>query len=173
MPAAFREELRQALWAEADRLDWTSLSPRSKSRYYRNWARDAAIGGKLARYIEPGHVRVYLKDSLLKGYSADRIADHGRPFRVLGIAEDEEVVERYRKPPGCRFADGRVVCWSRSTEWKTTLMAIYERAFGVSGERHGAVLFGACGDYSDVATRRLVEGAAKSLGVADVIWLEK
>lgn len=172
VPADFREELRDLLWREADRIGWMSLSSSAKSRYYRNWARNPGIGGKLSRYLDASHVRVYLKDSLLRGYSIDRIGDQARPFRVLGIPQDSVVAERFSKPPGCRLGNGRIVCWSNATEWKTTLMAVYERAFGGEGQRHGAVLMAASGPFADGVVREMVEEAGERLGVSDVVWLE-
>ena len=172
VPADLREELRGLLWDEADRLGWMSLSSSTKTQYYSSWVRDPRIGGRLSRYVEASHVRVYLKDSLLKSYSIDRIGNRARPFRVLGIAQDAEIVERYVKPPGCRVADGRIVCWSNAREWKTTLMAVYERGFGTKERQHGVVFLGASGIYGDDSVRKMVEGAARRLGVSDVVWLE-
>ena len=172
VPTYLREELRGWLWAEADRIGWTWLSASAKSRCYGNWANESHIGGKLARYLDASHVRVYVKDSLMKGYSSDRLSDHRKPFRVLGIPEDEAVVEQYRKPHGCRLGNGRIVCWSRAAEWKTTVMAVYERAFGLRDARHGAVLFGATGVYAEHEVREMVRGAAIRLGVTDLAWVK-
>lgn len=172
VPGDLREELRAFLWREADRVGWVSLSSSAKSQYYRNWARNRSIGGRLSRYLDASHVRVYLKDSLLRGYSIDRIGDYERPFRVLGIPQDVVVAERFWKPPGCRLGNGRIVCWSNATEWKTTLMAVYERAFGRECRRHGAVFMAASGPFADGLVREMVEEAAERLGVSDVVWLE-
>ena len=172
IPGDLREELRELLWCEADRIGWMSLPTATKSQCYSNWVRDPAIGGKLARYMAGSEVRVYLKDSLLKSYCIERLRDHRRPFRVLGISEDTAVAKRYVKPAGCRLADGRIVCWSRATEWKTTMMAVYERGFGGEPEKHGVVFFGACGAYAEGSVRRMVEEAGRRLGVSNVKWLE-
>src|SRR3990170_4641413 len=75
VPDTVREQLRRQLWHIADRIGWIHLPPAQKSRHYEDWTRDPAIGGILARYIDMGQVRVYLKDSLLKDYLKHSLAD--------------------------------------------------------------------------------------------------
>lgn len=172
VPTDVREQLRTRLWSDADALGWALLTTGAKSRYYDNWARDPEVGGVLARYMDRSQLRIYLKDTLLKGYSNAQLADTSRPLRVLRFAEDAEVVERFRKPHGCRLADHHLVCWGKASEWKAILMALHERAFEHDDARRGAVFFNALGTYREAGTRKMVEDAAARLGVDDVVWLE-
>lgn len=172
VPADLREQLRARLWQESDEVGWMHLSTGAKSRYYDNWARDSEVGGVLARYMDRSQLRIYLKDTLLKGYTNAKLADEGRPLRVLRVPEQVHVVDRFRKPHGCRLDDGRLICWGKASEWKMMLMALHERAFGGEGTRCGVVFFNALGTYRETGTRRLVEDAASRLGVEDVVWVE-
>ena len=172
VPADLREQLRSKLWHEADEVGWMLLSTGAKSRHYDNWARDPDVGGLLARYMDRSQLRIYLKDTLLKGYGNAKLADERRPLRVLRVSEDIQLMERFRKPHGCRLADGRLVCWGKASEWKMVLMALHERCFGTDRAPRGAVFFNALGTYREPGTRQMVEDAATRLGIEDVAWLE-
>lgn len=173
VPDDIREELRKRLWVLADRAGWMNLSSGAKARYYENWTRDASIGGVLSRFVDKGQVRVYLKDTLLKGYSRSKLADECRPLRVLRIPASTETVETYVKPHGRRLKDGRVICWGRAVDWKSVLMALHERAYvNVGSKPFGAVLTYASGRFHEEATRRMVQDAATRLGVEHLIWLD-
>lgn len=173
VPDQVREELRGRLWGLADQIAWMNLSQTEKSKCYEDWTRDPRIGGVLARYIDKGHVRVYLKDTLLKDYTRNRLADSARPFRVLGIPASTEVLETYVKPHGRRLTDGRVVCWGRAEDWKLVLMAVHERAFvNRHGKAFGAVLLQASGRFQSKEIREVVDDAAKKLGIERLVWLD-
>ena len=173
VPYIARTALKKKLWQRADGLGWAYLSPTDKSRHYEAWTKSPEIGGHLGRYMEQGQVRVYIKDTLLKDYTRSRLADHERPFRVLGISEGVYVVETYTKPHGRRLEDGRVICWGRADDWKTILMALYERTFGNSHcYPHAVVFLNSLGRFHEIQARVLVEGAATKLGIAKVIWLD-
>lgn len=173
VPDQIREELKTRLWREADTIGWSYLPRPAKSRYYDNWAKDPAIGGVIERYVDRRQIRHYLKDTILKRYSAARKADADRPLRVLGIPADAVVVEEYEKPHGRRLEDGTVVAWGRAREWKALLTGLHERAFAAPEFRpHGVVLFQATGRFADARVRNMVEDAATKLGVPRVIWLE-
>ena len=172
VPDTTRTALRERLWQQADSLGWATLSPADKSYHYEVWTKDPQIGGRLGRYMGQGKVRVYIKDTLLKDYTRSRLADHERPFRVLGISEGAYVVETYTKPHGRRLEDGRVICWGRADDWKTILMALHERTFGNSRVLPYAALFlYSVGRFHEMYARMLVEDAATKLGIAKVVWL--
>jgi hypothetical protein len=167
-----REALRQRLWETADRIGWMSLSPVVKSKSYEDWTRDPQVGGLLARYIDRGQVRVYLKDTLLKDYVREHLADESRPFRVLGIT-DAAAVEAYIKPHGRRLGDGRVICWGRAEDWKSVLMAVHERTYAKGNARpFAAVLMQPTGRLHEDHVRELIEDAAKKLGIERIVWLD-
>jgi hypothetical protein len=103
LPLAVREELQERLYQLASQVDWTNLSASSKAKHYEQWTRSAEIGGVLARFMDRGKIRVYLKDTLLKDYSRKAIADASRPMRVLGLPDSSSVSDRFIKPHGLRL----------------------------------------------------------------------
>lgn len=137
--------------ALADEIGWINLSPGTKSRFYQNWTRDPKIGGLLARVMNKEQVRVYLKDTIMKDYVRDRLADSSRPRNALGIDQNVKVLETYIKPHGQRLSDNRVICWGRADDWKAVLMALHERSYlGPVVRPYGAVLSQASGRYSNI-----------------------
>jgi hypothetical protein len=150
-----------------------SLSPTAKSKHYEEWTSNREIGGVLMRFIDAGHVRLYIKDTLLKAYALDRSADASRPLRVSGIDAAAEPSEIYLKPHGRRFADGRIVCWGRADDWKIVLMALHERAFDNPGTRSfAAILLFADGRFRESGLRNMVKAAADGLKIEKLIWLD-
>jgi hypothetical protein len=172
IPTAVREEIRSWLWTEADRLFWSSLSFTDKSRYYTIWTENPAIGGKLAGYMDPRQVRVYIKDTLLKSYTRERLSDPAPVLRLLNLPSDSKFIETYIKPHGRRLSDKREIAWSRATEWKATLMALHERAFEGKGQPFGAVLFEARTKHADPPAREVVEQAREKLGIQKIVWID-
>lgn len=173
VPDSLRKKLRAHVWGIADKIDWVDLSPGDKTTYYENWTNDLEIGGVLSRYIDKGHVRVYLKDTLLKEYVRLRQSDGSKPLRVLRISAKTKTAESYVKPHGRRLVDGRVICWGRADDWKTVLMALHERTHGqVSARPFAAVFMRAIGKYREASVRTMIESAAKKLGIGKVVWLE-
>ena len=171
MPADIRREIKERLWAEADRLNWSALSAADKSRYYSMWTETEGIGGQLGQYMDPRKIRVYIKDTLLKSYTREASANPARVFRVLGVDENVVVTATFIKPHGCLLPDGRQIAWSKSSDWKATLMALHERAFGES-EPYAAVLTEAAAKFGLASQRAVVESAADKLGIKKLIWLD-
>jgi hypothetical protein len=172
VPDDVRKHLKAVLWAQANSMGWLHLSASAKSQQYENWAKDEQVGGVLERFVDQRRIRAYLKDTLLKRYSAEQKSGTERPMRVLGISTATEIAETYVKPHGRRLADGRIISWGKAREWKMILMALHERAYTAHAEAFGAVLFEATGRYGERNARSLVEDAAKKLGVGTVVWLE-
>lgn len=171
VPENVRSEVKEHLWLEADRLNWSALSTKEKSRYYSLWTEEQNIGGRLSNYMDARQVRVYIKDSLLKPYTRETSASPNLALRVLGIPETTEVDTTYIKPHGLLLGDGRQISWSRASEWKATLMALHERGFE-SGTLHAAVFTEAAAKYGMQSQRAVVEDAAIKLGVEQVVWLD-
>ena len=122
--------------------------------------------------MDRGRVRVYLKDTLLKDFTRKTLADATRPLRVLGLEEARGIAERYIKPHGIRFSDGRVVCWGRADDWKAILLAAYERAWiAQNSTSFGVGLMGASGRYAGPEARTMVEAAGQRLGIEHIVWL--
>lgn len=171
LPASVRREVKAYLWSEADRLNWSTLSASDKSRYYSVWTETESIGGRLAQYMDPRKVRVYIKDTLLKSYAREVSANPVRVFRVLGIDEKAPLAATFIKPHGCQLDDGRQIAWSKASDWKATLMALHERTFD-GGQPYAAVLTEAAAKFSLASQRAVVESAASKLGVERVVWLD-
>ena len=161
------------LWRFADELKWQSLADREKSALYEDWIRDESIGGVLSRYMPNTSVRVYIKDSIMKPYGRERIKDFGPIAKVLGVEKNHEIAERYIKPHGRRLTDGKVICWGLSREWKTILIAAFERAhIAPTGESFGVVIMYPIGKCKQPAYRRMVETVARRLGIHRLVWWE-
>jgi len=172
IPNEVRKELRERLWALADELGWQGLSWVEKSPQYEAWTKDPNIGGRLSRYMDQRRVRVYIKDTIMKGYVRSRQANIVRPFRALGISPDTVAEEEQERPHGRRLADGRVVAWGNADDWKLVLTAVHERSYGVTEARpFGAVLMSSVGKYDQLHVREMVEDAAEKLGIERLIWL--
>jgi hypothetical protein len=172
IPENVRTEIKDKLWHEADRLDWANLSASKKSHQYSIWTEIPDLGGRLAAFMDPRQVRVYIKDTLLKAYMRERMADAGRTFRLLGMPAEAPSIESYIKPHGRRLADGRVIAWRTASSWKLTLLAVHERAFEAGGRPHAAVLFEAAGKYSDPTSRAMIEDASKKLELKRLLWVD-
>ncbi len=172
IPNQVRQELRQKLWARADELGWQGLTWVEKSPLYEAWTRDADIGGRLSRYMDQRQVRVYIKDTIMKGYVRNRQADPTSPLRALGIDGRAGVSESFERPHGRRLADGRVIAWGNAEDWKLVLTALHERSYGVNGARpYAAVLFAALGKFHQRPTREMVEDATRKLGIERLLWI--
>ena len=171
LPDNVRDQLRERMWRIADEIDWLALGPTEKSQHYENWTKDPEVGGVLQRYMAVGQVRVYIKDSLLKGYPRARRPDQEKPFRMLRLDARVGVTRVFIKPHGRLLADGRIVCWGRAADWKSILLAIFERSFAICETKpYGAVLTESAGKYSESGVRAVVIEAARRLGIEKLIW---
>lgn len=174
VPDDVRSSLRTKLWAVAETLGWERLSGAEKTAQYDGWVKDPEVGGVLDRYMDQREVRVYIKDTVMKGYGRRLLADPQQVLRVLGIPETTPATDRFERPHGRRFWDGTVVCWGNASDWKGVLMAIHERAYLCkrASTPGAAVLLAADGKYAEERFRKMVEDAAKKLSIPRVLWLE-
>lgn len=171
VPLEIRSAIKERLWSDADRLDWDSLGPAEKSRHYKQWT-DSDIGRTLAAHMDARAVRVYIKDTLLKGYGREKLNAHeGLVLRVLDKPRSE-VKESFIKPHGFRFSDGSYTAWGRADDWKHLLGALFERAYLTRDVDLTAFLFRAAPRYVSTSSRELVEAAATRLGVSRCIWFD-
>jgi hypothetical protein len=172
LPPIIRQEITERLWKLADDIHWLNLPQASKSRYYDNWTADPEIGGRLGRFLELKRIRHYIKDGVFKRYSRARGEDAGPILRRLGVARDHQLVQKYIKPHGCQLRDGRVICWGRADNWKAILLTLHERCFDNTAlSPHAVVLTRAAAHFGDEPTRRVVEDAARKLGIRLVSWV--
>jgi hypothetical protein len=173
LPDNVRDRIRDLLWERATDLGWSDLADIERSRHYEQWTRETAIGGTLAHYMDPRKVRVYIKDSLLKPYERARVSGTEQDIlAALDIGPTLGVAHRYIKPHGIRFAEGQIIAWGKSRDWKLILMAMYERtALNPGASSFGIVLLES-GKTTDESTRILVRGAATRLGIARMKWID-
>ena len=172
IPSRVRNDIRDRLWAVADKIDWMTLPDSARSRKYEEWTRDGDIGGVLGNYLDSKRVRVYIKDSIMKPYIRVRSSDEIRPLRAAGVDEFMVSIETYIKPHGRRLSDGSVVCWGQAREWKDVLVAAWERAYENRAVPRAAVLTAASGKWAGGALRAKAEDLARRLGVPSLIWLD-
>jgi len=173
IPDRIYNNLRDKLWTIADRIGWGTLSDQDKSQLYEAWLADENIGGVLSRYLDAGNIRVYIKDTIMKPYHRDRIKYAGPILELLGLPSDEKTNEEFIKPHGRRLADGKVICWGQARDWKSILFAVYERAYGsTKATSFAAVILNPAGRTKEPGYRRMVEDAAKRLGIERLVWLD-
>ena len=173
IPDAKLSKIKTKLWKVADERNWPTLSDSEKTSLYEEWIRDEEVGGVLSRYIEPTNIRVYIKDTIMKPYTMERIKDVEPIFKVLRLPLDTAVTQKYIKPHGRQLTDGRIVCWGLSRDWKTILFAVYERAFTASGATpFAAIILFPTGKCQQLKYRRMVEVAAEKLGIEKLIWYD-
>lgn len=172
VPKEVRDRIKSRLWGIAEKLDWSDLSLSEKRKFYEQWTVSPEIGEVLSTYLDKGSVRVYIKDTLLKGYSRNALAAHSDVFRQLGIGSESPCTKKFIKPHGRILADGRLVTWGRAEDWKMVLMATYERAFWLSGNVPSTVLLAKAnvGRYGCSEVRKMVEAAALRLGIGAIVW---
>ncbi|MDZ4168210.1 MAG: hypothetical protein U1E26_00950 [Coriobacteriia bacterium] len=172
VPAAIRQRIREVVWSRADAVGWIDLPAADKTRVYGDWVRDNDIGQVLVRYMDENRVRVYLKDTVLKGYTRNRTCDATRPLRIAFGDDAVSLASRFEKPHGALTTDGRQVAWGPAAEWKTILVTVFERAREVGADQSVAVLLKAGGPYRDPEVRGTVEAAAACLDIKAVHWIE-
>ena len=171
VPTDVRLKIQEKLWKAADDVCWLSLPAASKSRWYDAWAADPELGGRIARYVDPGQVRHYIKDAMLKRYARERRADPSAAFRILGLPPETRIRTRFIKPLGMQLEDGRIICWGEAKIWKAVLMALHERAFEDETAQPYAALLTPHSRFTTPESREVVEDAARKLGISKVVWL--
>lgn len=174
VPDSAYRRIRQRLWVVAEKQNWATLSDQQKSGLYEEWIRDEDVGGVLSRYLSPGSVRVYIKDTIMKPYGRERIKDFMPVLNLLGLPAEARVAETYIKPHGRRLADGKVICWGVARDWKTILFAVFERAFvAPPATPFAAVIMSPTGKCQQPEYRRMIETASEGLGITRLVWYDE
>ncbi|MGC8209875.1 hypothetical protein [Ralstonia solanacearum] len=174
VPKVIRDQIRQRIWDKADELDWARLSDFDRATWYENWSRDKDVGGALAHFMDPRKVRVYIKDSLLKPYLRNRLEDGEEQALVAaGLSLDALTVKKtYNKPHGRLLVDGKVVCWGNSRDWKSVVISVFERAYGLEiGVPYAAVLI-ETGKTTNDGVREMIKDVGAKLQLGRVVWIE-
>lgn len=76
-PQAVRDGVIEALYREFDSLQWEQLATREKSDAYERFLTSPQVGGALNPYMDPGGIRVWIKDGPAKEY--------GRALEGVGL----------------------------------------------------------------------------------------
>ena len=172
IPTEVRAEVKRVLWQQADELQWHALGPSEKSRYYTVWTESDVIGRKLSTYMDPRSVRVYIKDTLLKGYGREKLNEYqDQIFRIVKQSE-LDICNRFIKPHGFRFLDQSLVAWGRADDWKVILGSIFERMEEHTTNDVVVVFFRSAPRFVGDTSRNLVVKAAARLGVTEVVWFD-
>lgn len=173
IPDDVRDRMRSLVWSRAEELGWSDLNDSERSRHYEKWTLDKEIGGILAHYMDPRKVRVYIKDSLLKPYERARLSGTEQQILSrLGVSAGSEVDHRYIKPHGLRFADGRIVSWGNSRDWKLVIMAMFERAALSPGSTPYGMVLLENGRTAEPKVRKVVREAARKLDIQKLEWID-
>ena len=173
VPDRAHRRIKRTLWGVAQELNWPTLSDSQKSVLYEEWVKDEEIGGVLSRYLNPGSVRVYMKDTIMKPYGRERIKNFPPIVKLLGLSDDSSVAETYMKPHGRRLTDGKVICWGLSRDWKAILFSVFERAHvAPSGVPFAAVILFPTGKCQQPEYRHMIETAAGRLGIKRLEWFD-
>lgn len=170
LPKEIRNRIQQKIWGKADELEWAKLSDLDRANWYENWSKDKEIGGALAHFMDPRKVRVYIKDSLFKPYHRERSqSDERKVFSALNIDPDTTYLKSFTKPHGRLLADGRIVCWGNSRDWKTIVISAFERGWGADVTDPAVVLIES-GKTMDLDLRAMVQDVGNRLGLSAVVW---
>ena len=172
IPAAVKARLQDALWKEADKLQWEALGSAEKARQYTIWTDSSSVGGILSAYMDPRAVRVYIKDTLLKAYSRSKLSEHAALVLIICDKNNDDIAQSHIKPHGIMFNDRSFVAWGRADDWKSVLGTLFERAFVNNGEPSVALLFRAVPRFTSDTSRAPVEAAASRLGVGRCVWFD-
>lgn len=172
LPKEIRSRIQQKIWIKADELDWARLTDLERASWYENWSKDKDIGGALAHFMDPRKVRVYIKDSLFKPYHHARSqGDEYKIFQALNISANTESLKSFTKPHGRLLADGRIVCWGNSRDWKTILISSFERGWGAGSTGHAVVLI-ETGKTMDLALRAMIQDLGRRVGISAIVWTD-
>lgn len=172
IPTHIRAAVKARLWEHADQMEWEALSSVEKSRLYTQWTESEKIGRVLSAYMDPRAVRVYIKDTLLKGYGRQKLNEHqALVLRVMNYSLSN-IDGTYVKPHGLRYDDGSIVVWGRADDWKMLLGSLFERSYLEALERATAIFFRSSPRFVTTSSREHVEAAAERLGIQQRIWFD-
>lgn len=140
LPGPLRAQVVHAMYDDAERLGWPTLSLPDRTKTFNSWIEDERVGKILTRFMNPEQARSWIKDGPMKEYSdamrgAGRFADFGRqggtgPQDVVrhALGEDAQVVDGTvgNKPLHCLASIGDSVAylaWGDSKNFKSLLWA--------------------------------------------------
>jgi hypothetical protein len=145
LPAERHDAVVTALYADAERRGWDTLSPQERSRVYSQWVEQEHIGGVLAPYMTPEAARSWIKDGPMKEYAraqrgTGRYARFGRAATTTttdiaraALGPDAAVLAGSEgiKPDHCiatRGDDSAYVTWGDASNFRNLLWAALRAA---------------------------------------------
>lgn len=69
IPRELEQKVVAKLYAEAQQLDWASMTPQQHSAQYAKWVENPDVGGRLREYLNDTDARVWIKDGPMKEWS--------------------------------------------------------------------------------------------------------
>ena len=91
IPKEIEQKVVRALYAEADSIDWGTLTPQQRSRQYAKWVESVEVGEPLRQYLSDAETRVWIKDGPMKEW---RRSKNGIGKYALFFDEPENVPTR-------------------------------------------------------------------------------
>jgi hypothetical protein len=171
MQARIKEDVTQLVHQRADQADWMHLNIPQRQKYYEEWTADPQIGGLLSQTMHPSHVRVYLKDTIMKTYSRNQRPDIRALLTNLSIP-CAQVTRELIKPQALLCGRTRLYTLAPAKDWKIAIMSAFERAceFGSIKENVVFITEHTAGRFIDKKYRDMINAAARRLDVT-VHWL--
>ncbi|MFW3171157.1 hypothetical protein [Geodermatophilus sp. CPCC 206100] len=146
LPAHQLAAVVTALYARADDVGWSTLTPQERTRHYAEWVETPDVGKILAAYMTPEKARTWIKDGPMKEYvnasrGTGRYARFGRhggtgPTDVaaaaLGPAATVVPGSQGVKPPHCLAEDPAgttsYLAWGEAGNFRNLLWAALRAA---------------------------------------------
>jgi len=166
-----KREVERHVHQVADELDWPHLNIEQKKIHYEAWTNDEDIGGRLRQVIDPGKVRVYLKDTIMKRYFRNQRPCLPDFLRSLSVAYGS-ITQTFIKPEALLSSSHDLFTLTVAKEWKVAVMSAYERGFEVKHLRRNVVfvLEHTSGRFVDQSYKDLINTAGAKLGV-EIRWV--
>jgi hypothetical protein len=170
VPAALKARLQDILFPIADAEDWMNASSERRTELCEEWEAREDVGGRIAARIGKKNVRQHIQFRIMRDYATARLdRSRGMVYGALGIPLDATVLESYVNPHGLCLVEYGVVTWGNAHNWKSLLMAQFERHFtlGKKVRNLGVVLFQGRLAYEEGEVE-VVKAAARALGIDNV-----
>lgn len=108
IPREVENKVVTKLYEDAERLDWTHLTPQQHSAQYAKWVDDPEVGGRLREFLSASDARLWIKDGPMKEWSR-AVSGVGKYASLVRDAQDLPV---------------RLVRKALGTDWQADLATI-------------------------------------------------
>ncbi len=72
LPDDVRDEVFQVVYQKADEHKYVAKGRKENGLFMNQLVRDSLVGGRLAEYMAKGHLKTYIKDTILNRYAKER-----------------------------------------------------------------------------------------------------